>query len=100
MLFRERGHPALAPDIGGSRRDSGQIASMVAGRLCRVLRNWVFCQVLAATRKEKIPGPMTAVQGNLERTTLYRYDTSSDFVSDTRTNPPRRLESRKISEKI
>ena len=38
VLLEVRGQDALAPDIGGSRRDSGQIASVVDGRLCRVLR--------------------------------------------------------------
>lgn len=54
----------------------------------------------AATRKERIPGPITAVQDNLEVTILDRCDTTSDLVSDTQTNPRRRLESRGFLERI
>ena len=54
----------------------------------------------AATRKEKIPGPMTAVRGIMERTTLDRFDTSADFVSGTQTNPPGRLSPVDIGENL
>lgn len=54
----------------------------------------------AATRKEKIPGPITAVQDNLEGTILDGCDTTSEYVSDTQTNPPGRLVSRGILERI
>ena len=94
-LLEVRGQDALAPDIGGSRRDCAKIASGRRAFVSGIAKLGVLPGP-AATRKEKIPGPMTAVQDNLERTTLDRCDTSSDSVSDTQNNHPGRLESRGI----